>query len=66
MIIADRYFQWTTNSRVRRRYPDKLIGLVSLDGSFLDLGSGAGTPVAAELARLRPLRLDMRKDRLRL
>ncbi len=49
--IADRYLQWTIGSQIRHRYLNRLIELLPRNGSFLDLGCGAGIPIAAALTK---------------
>jgi SAM-dependent methyltransferase len=48
---ADRYLAWPGGREIRERYLRKLVDLVPKGGSVLDLGCGAGVPVASRLAR---------------
>jgi SAM-dependent methyltransferase len=47
---ADRYLEWSAGSRVRLRFLNKAAGLLSPGARVLDLGCGAGIPVARALA----------------
>jgi SAM-dependent methyltransferase len=48
---AHRYLAWPGGREIRERYLRKLVDLVPKGGSVLDLGCGAGVPVASRLAR---------------
>src|SRR5215475_6517906 len=50
--IADAYLERYARSAVRDHWLGKLITLLSKDARVLDLGCGAGIPVARELAAL--------------
>jgi SAM-dependent methyltransferase len=50
-IVAARYLDWSSGSRVRLRYLKKLLDLLPPEhGQVLELGCGAGVPVACALA----------------
>lgn len=49
--IAERYLEWPAGNAVRARYLARLLDLVPDGGQALDLGCGAGIPVARELSR---------------
>ncbi len=49
-IIAERYLEWPGGAQVRNYYLRLLYDLVSVGGHVLDLGCGAGVPVAKKLA----------------
>jgi len=49
--IADRYLEWSRESRVRARYLAKFLSLLpARDARVLELGCGAGLPVTKALA----------------
>lgn len=49
--IADKYLEWSQNSRVRARYLAKFLSLLpNRDAQVLELGCGAGLPVTKALA----------------
>lgn len=49
-VIAERYLEWTGGAQVRNHYLQQLYDLVPFGGQVLDLGCGAGVPVAKKLA----------------
>jgi SAM-dependent methyltransferase len=49
--IADRYLGWRAGTEVRQHYLARLLALVPPGGRVLELGCGAGIPVAAALAQ---------------
>jgi SAM-dependent methyltransferase len=48
--IAEQYLEWPAGNAVRARYLARLLGLIGGDAQVLDLGCGAGIPVARELS----------------
>ena len=48
--IAERYLEWTGGAQVRNHYLRQFCDLVPVGGRVLDLGCGAGVPVAKKLA----------------
>lgn len=50
--IAEAYLNWTSRSPLRELWLDKLADLLPAQGSVLDLGCGAGIPVARRLTKL--------------
>ena len=48
--IAERYLEWTGGVQVRNYYLEQFYDLVPAGGHVLDLGCGAGVPVAKKLA----------------
>ena len=49
-VIAERYLEWTGGGQVRNHYLRQFHDLVPVGGHVLDLGCGAGVPVAKKLA----------------
>lgn len=49
-VIAKRYLEWAGGAQVRNHYLQKFCDLVPVGGQVLDLGCGAGFPVAKKLA----------------
>jgi SAM-dependent methyltransferase len=49
--IAEQYLQWSAGRCIRDRYLARLMDLIPAGGHVLDLGCGAGIPVARELSR---------------
>jgi len=50
--IADVYLEWTTGSPLRERWLNELSNILPLRGDVLDLGCGAGIPVARRLTEM--------------
>jgi SAM-dependent methyltransferase len=50
--IADAYLDWTIRSPLRERWLDELSNLLPQRGDVLDLGCGAGIPVARRLTEM--------------
>lgn len=48
--IAERYLEWSGGAQVRNLYLQQFYDLVPVGGRVLDLGCGAGVPVAKKLA----------------
>jgi cyclopropane fatty-acyl-phospholipid synthase-like methyltransferase len=49
-IVADRYLAWTVKGPTRRAYLDRLLGMLRDGSDVLELGCGAGEPVARRLS----------------
>jgi cyclopropane fatty-acyl-phospholipid synthase-like methyltransferase len=49
-VVAERYLEWTGGAPVRNHYLQQFYDLVPVGGRVLDLGCGAGVPVAKKLA----------------
>lgn len=49
-IVAERYLEWPGGAQVRNHYLRQFYDLVPVGGRVLDLGCGAGVPVAKKLA----------------
>lgn len=50
--IADAYLEWTTRSPLRQRWLNELCSILPQRGEVLDLGCGAGIPVAHRLTEM--------------
>jgi SAM-dependent methyltransferase len=48
--MADRYLEWTSGSAVRNHWLDRLLDMLPPRSRILDLGCGAGVPVARRLS----------------
>lgn len=48
--VADRYLAWTINGPTRLRYLDRVLALLPRASDVLELGCGAGEPVARRLS----------------
>ncbi len=49
-VVAERYLEWSGGAQIRNHYLRQFYDLVPVDGRVLDLGCGAGVPVAKKLA----------------
>jgi cyclopropane fatty-acyl-phospholipid synthase-like methyltransferase len=49
-IVADRYLAWTVEGPTRLTYLDRLLGMLRDGSDVLELGCGAGEPVARRLS----------------
>jgi cyclopropane fatty-acyl-phospholipid synthase-like methyltransferase len=49
-IVADRYLAWTVEGPTRLAYLDRLLGMLRDGSDVLELGCGAGEPVARRLS----------------
>jgi cyclopropane fatty-acyl-phospholipid synthase-like methyltransferase len=49
-IVADRYLAWTVEGPTRLAYLDRLLGMLPDGSRVLELGCGAGEPVARRLS----------------
>ena len=50
-VIAERYLEWDGGAKVRNHYLRQFYELIPVGGHVLDLGCGAGVPVAKKLAK---------------